>query len=72
MTFFESRDAPGIHQKGHEKGYRTVITPFRDLAGADRYPILVQALLERGFTDRQMEKILGANFLRALALLRPR
>jgi len=48
------------------------ITPFRDLAGADRYPILVQALLERGFTDRQMEKILGANFLRALALLRPR
>ena len=47
------------------------ITPFRDLAGADRYPRLVQVLLERGFTDRQIEKILGANFLRALALLRP-
>jgi membrane dipeptidase len=47
------------------------ITPFRDLGGADRYPRLVQVLLERGVADRQIEKILGANFLRALAQLRP-
>ncbi len=46
------------------------ITPPPDLAGADRYPRLVQVLLETGFAERQVEKILGANFLRAFALLR--
>jgi membrane dipeptidase len=47
------------------------ITPPPDLASADRYPRLVQALLDAGCTTAQVEKILGANFLRALALLRP-
>ncbi len=47
------------------------ITPPPDLPGADCYPRLVQRLLERGLTDRQVEKILGANFLRAFGLLRP-
>jgi membrane dipeptidase len=46
------------------------IVPPPDLAGADRYPRLVQVLLERGFAERQVEKVLGANFLRAFALLR--
>jgi membrane dipeptidase len=47
------------------------ITPPPDLASADRYPRLVQLLLERGFREPQVEKILGANFLRAFELLRP-
>lgn len=47
------------------------ITPPPDLAGADRYPRLVQLLLERGITEPQVAKILGGNFLRAFALLRP-
>ena len=47
------------------------ITPPRDLASADRYPVLAQHLLERGFGERQIEKILGGNFLRAFGLLRP-
>jgi membrane dipeptidase len=46
------------------------ITPPPDLAGADRYPRLVQSLLDRGCTDAQIAKILGGNFLRAFALLR--
>jgi membrane dipeptidase len=47
------------------------ITPPPDLASADRYPVLVQHLLEQGVTERQIEKILGGNFLRAFGLLRP-
>lgn len=47
------------------------ITPPRDLAGADRYPRLVQGLLDRGCTETQVTKILGGNFLRAFELLRP-
>jgi membrane dipeptidase len=47
------------------------ITPPPDLAGADRYPHLVQTLLERGLTETQVAKVLGGNFLRAFELLRP-
>ncbi len=47
------------------------ITPPPDLAGADSYPRLVQVLLDRGVRERQVEKILGGNFLRAFSLLRP-
>jgi membrane dipeptidase len=47
------------------------ITPPADLAGADRYPRLVQGLLDRGCSEAQVSKILGGNFLRAFALLRP-
>ena len=46
------------------------ITPPPDLAGADRYPVLVQRLLDGGVGERQIEKILGGNVLRALGLLR--
>jgi membrane dipeptidase len=47
------------------------ITPPPDLASADRYPVLVQRLLDRGIVERQIEKILGGNFLRAFGVLRP-
>jgi membrane dipeptidase len=47
------------------------ITPPPDLASADRYARLVQVLLERGVRASQVEKVLGQNFLRAFALLRP-
>ena len=33
------------------------ITPPSDLAGADRYPRLVQGLLDRGCTDARIAKI---------------
>ena len=47
------------------------ITPPADVSGADRYPRLVQRLIDHRFTDRQIEKILGENFLRAFGMLRP-
>ena len=47
------------------------IVPPRDLATAETFPRLVQAMLDRGWTDTRVRKVLGGNFLRAWAQLRP-
>ena len=47
------------------------ITPPPDLHGADCYPRLVQHMLDRGWREDRIRKALGANFLRALGMLRP-
>jgi membrane dipeptidase len=46
-----------------------IITP-RDMPTCLELPRLVQLMLERGFTDDLVRKILGGNFLRALGQLR--
>jgi membrane dipeptidase len=46
-----------------------IITP-RDMPTCSELPRLVQIMLERGFSPQRIQKILGANFLRALAALR--
>lgn len=51
--------------------YDGAITPPRDLPGADCYPRLVQHMLDRGFGEERIQKVLGGNFLRAFAALRP-
>jgi membrane dipeptidase len=48
-----------------------MITPPPDLAGADAYPRLVQHMLDAGFGQTRIRKILGENFLRAFGALRP-
>ena len=48
-----------------------MITPPRDVASADAYPRLVQHMLDAGFDERRVRKVLGDNFLRALGTLRP-
>jgi membrane dipeptidase len=47
------------------------ITPPADLADGRSYPILVQRMLERGWSRERIGKILGGNFLRCLKELRP-
>jgi membrane dipeptidase len=47
------------------------IIPPRELRSCATLPKLVQALLQHGLSERAVQKLLGANFLRALALLRP-
>lgn len=47
------------------------ITPPADLHGADCYPRLVQHMLDRGWTDERIARILGGNALRVLGALRP-
>ena len=51
--------------------YDGMITPPPDVAGADTYPKLVQHMLDRGFSETRVVKVLGGNFLRALGMLRP-
>jgi membrane dipeptidase len=46
------------------------IIPPLALRSCEMLPRLVEALLERGFSDGTIQKLLGANFLRALRALR--
>jgi membrane dipeptidase len=47
------------------------ITPPPDLHGADCYPRLVQHMLDRGWNDERIARVLGGNALRVLGALRP-
>ncbi|HEY2745765.1 MAG TPA: membrane dipeptidase [Polyangia bacterium] len=47
-----------------------IITP-RDMQTCLELPLLVELMLQRGWSADRVRKILGGNFLRALALLRP-
>lgn len=51
--------------------YDGSIIPPKGLRSGDSYPRLVQYMLDRGWTDVRIRKVLGENFLRALGELRP-
>lgn len=47
------------------------IIPPRDLAGGDHYPVLVERMLLRGWSEQRIRKVLALNFLRCFKALRP-
>ena len=47
------------------------IIPPWSLRSADRHPRLVQLMLDAGWTDTRVRRVLGQNFLRAFEILRP-
>lgn len=51
--------------------YDGAIIPPPDLRSGDSYPKMVQYMLQRGWSEARIQKVLGENFLRAFALLRP-
>ena len=51
--------------------YDGAIIPPPDLRSGDAYPRLVQHMLDAGWSDTRIAKILGGNFLRAFQHLRP-
>ena len=51
--------------------YDGAISPPHDVPGADTYPVLVQHMLNRGWSEERIRKVLGENFLRSLKDLRP-
>ena len=47
------------------------ITPPAELRSGDAYPILVQRMLDRNWSETRIRKILGLNFLNAFRRIRP-
>ena len=47
------------------------IRPTRDLRGADRYPVIVQRMLDRRWTEARIRRVLSGNFEASFARLRP-
>ncbi len=47
-----------------------VILPPRDMPTVLELPIIVQRMLDRGWSDTRIQKILGGNFLRVVGHLR--
>jgi membrane dipeptidase len=48
-----------------------LIVPPADLRTVSRLPVLVQCMLDRGFTVERVSRVLGANYLAVLARQRP-
>ncbi len=51
--------------------YDGMIVPPRDLADVTHHPRLVQDMLDRGWSPERIRKVLGENYLRVVARLRP-
>ena len=51
--------------------YDGLITPPSDLTDITHHPLLVQDMLDRGWTEARIERVLGANYLRVVAAVRP-
>jgi membrane dipeptidase len=51
--------------------YDGAVTPPLGLRSGEAYPRLVQGMLDRGWKEERIRKVLGLNFLRALRAIRP-
>ena len=60
----------GEDAAGLGSDYDGAITPPSDLAGVDCWPRLVQRMLEAGWSEERIRKVLGGNFLRVLGAVR--
>jgi len=61
------RDVAGIDHIGIGSDWDGDIVPARGLEDASKLPALFEALRAKGFTDDEIDKIAGRNFLRVLA-----
>jgi membrane dipeptidase len=61
----------GEEHVGLGTDYDGFIIPPPDLRSADSYPRLVQAMLDAGWSERRIARVLGGNFLRAFGEMRP-
>lgn len=51
--------------------YDGMITPPRDLVDLTHHPMLVQDMIDRGWTEARIRDVLGRNYLRVFAAVRP-
>lgn len=54
----------GVDHVGLGSDFDGIESPPRELNGVQDYPLLTKALLERGYSRKDVRKILGANFIR--------
>jgi membrane dipeptidase len=54
----------GINHVGLGSDFDGIESPPRELNGVADYPLLTKALLERGYSKKDVRKILGGNFIR--------
>ena len=51
--------------------YDGMIIPPKDLPDVTHHPLLVQDMLERGWKEERIRKVLGLNYLRVVEAVRP-
>ncbi|MBI1780824.1 MAG: membrane dipeptidase [Sphingobacteriales bacterium] len=54
----------GVDHVGMGSDFDGIEAPPRELNGVEDYPLITKALLERGYSKKDIKKMLGGNFLR--------
>jgi membrane dipeptidase len=54
----------GVDHVGLGSDFDGITAQPKELVGVDKFPLITKALLERGYSKKEVEKILGGNFLR--------
>jgi membrane dipeptidase len=54
----------GVDHVGMGSDFDGIEVPPRELNGVEDYPLITKALLERGYSKKDIRKILGGNFIR--------
>ncbi|MFY7839764.1 MAG: dipeptidase, partial [Lacibacter sp.] len=54
----------GVEHVGMGSDFDGIEAPPRELNGVEDYPLITKALLERGYSKKDIRKILGGNFMR--------
>ncbi len=54
----------GVDHVGMGSDFDGIEAPPRELNGVEDYPLITKALLERGYSKKDIRKILGGNFMR--------
>jgi membrane dipeptidase len=57
----------GVDHVGMGSDFDGIEAPPLELNGVEDYPLITKALLERGYSKREIRKILGGNFIRVFA-----
>lgn len=61
------RDVAGVDHVGIGSDFEGIDVPPVGLEGVDRFPALLAELMRRGWSDRDVAKVAGENFLRVMA-----
>jgi membrane dipeptidase len=54
----------GVDHVGLGSDFDGIEAPPLELDGVEDYPLVTKALVERGYSDKDIRKILGGNFIR--------